>query len=167
MHRDTDFTNPPRRRIGALAIIRDENGAVLLVQKGYKGGTFGLPGGCALGDEAPHLACGREVREETGLDFTPGRLLVLDWVPRNEENGATEGLNVVFDGGAIPSGTVIALPQPAPGEDAELIGWEFVPLDRLSEYATPLTERRIRASVAVLDDPSLYPANLVEGRPTL
>ncbi|MEE1764392.1 NUDIX hydrolase [Streptomyces sp. SP18BB07] len=165
MHGDTDFTNPPRRRTGALAVIRDETGAVLMMQKGYKNGTFGLPGGCAHGDEAPHLACGREVSEETGLVFTPGRLLVVDYVPRNEETSVTEGLNLVFDGGTVPSNAVIVLPEPPPGEEPELIGYEFVPLDQLSELAGGHTERRVRAAVAALEDPSRHPAFLVEGRP--
>ena len=33
MHNDNDFTNPPGRRTGALGVIRDETGAVLMVQK--------------------------------------------------------------------------------------------------------------------------------------
>ncbi|MFJ5307466.1 NUDIX domain-containing protein [Streptomyces sp. NPDC088350] len=165
MHKDTDFTNPPRRRTGALAIIRDEAGAVLMVQKGYRDGAFGLPGGCANGDEAPHLACGREVREETGLIITPGRFLAVDYVPRNEETGATEGLNLVYDLGTVPSDTQIVLPEATPGEQPELIGYRFVPLHQLGEVAGAHTERRIRAAVAVLDDPSLHPAYLLEGRP--
>lgn len=165
MHKDTDFTNPPLRRTGALAIVRDETGAVLMVQKGYKDGAFGLPGGCAHSDEAPHLACGREVLEETGLVLTPGRLLVVDYVPRNEKTGATEGLNFVFDGGTVPSDAVIVLPEPAPGEEPELIGHQFVPLDQLSDLAEGYTERRVRAAVAALEDPHRHPAFLVEGRP--
>ncbi|MGG2460149.1 NUDIX domain-containing protein [Streptomyces sp. RGM 3693] len=169
MHKDTDFTRPPHRRIGALAIIRDKTGAVLLVQKRYKDGAFGVPGGCAHENEAPHLACGREVREETGLNRTPGplRLLAVDYMPRNDETGVAEGLNFVFDGGTVASDAEIVLPEPAPGEEPELIGWEFVPLDRLREFVTPNTERRVRAAVAVLEDPSLPTANLVEGRPAL
>jgi 8-oxo-dGTP pyrophosphatase MutT (NUDIX family) len=164
VHNDTDFTNPPGRRTGALAVIRDETGAVLMVQKGYKNGAFGLPGGCAHGDEAPHLACEREVREETGLIITPGRLLVVDHVPRNEETGVTEGLNLVFDLGTVPSGTEIVLPEPVPGEEPELIGYQFVPLHKLSDLAGAHTERRVRAAVAALEDPHLHPAYLVEGR---
>ncbi|MDU8998745.1 NUDIX hydrolase [Streptomyces mirabilis] len=165
MHKDTDFTNPPRRRIGALAIIRVETqGAVLLVQKAYKAGAFGLPGGSAHADEPPHLACRREVREETGLIFTPGRLLAVDYVPRNDATGVTEGVNFVFDGGREPTGAEIVLPEAAPGEEPELIGWEFVPLDRLSECVTANTERRIRAALAAPDEPHLPTACLAEGR---
>lgn len=164
MHNDNDFTNPPGRRTGALAVIRDETGAVLMVQKGYKDGEFGLPGGCAHADEPPHRACEREVREETGLGITPGQLLVVDHVPRNEENGATEGLNLVFDLGTVPSGTEIVLPEAAPGEEPELTGYLFVPLHKLSDLAGAHTERRVRAAIAALEDPHLHPAYLVEGR---
>jgi len=117
MHKDTDFSHPPRRRIGALALIRDESGAVLMVRPTYKNdGKFQLPGGCALADEFPHVACAREVTEETGLAaFEPGRLLVIDCIPRNPETGAAEGINFVYYGGEVPNGAEIVLPDAAAG----------------------------------------------------
>jgi ADP-ribose pyrophosphatase YjhB (NUDIX family) len=33
-------------------------------------------------DETPLEACRREKREELGMDLSTGRLLVVDWVPR-------------------------------------------------------------------------------------
>lgn len=38
MRSDTDFTSPPRRGIGALALLRDREGTVLLVEKRYRSG---------------------------------------------------------------------------------------------------------------------------------
>lgn len=165
MHKDTDFANPPGRRIGGLAIIRDESGAILMMKKAYKGGLFGLPGGCAHADEYPHVACAREVFEETELTIEPKQLLVVDCTPRNEADGAAEGINFVYDGGVVPSGVEITLPKPAPGEEPELIGYQFVPLYALHDFAAPYTQRRIRAAVAVLEDKHRSTAYLVEGQP--
>lgn len=164
MHKDTDYSSPPGRRIGALALIRDESGAVLMVKPSYKDGHQ-LPGGAAHADEFPHVACAREVTEETRLtDFEPGRLLVVDYVPRNEKTGTAEGINFVYDGGTIPNGTEITLPDAASGEEPELNGYMFVPLYALGEFALPYQERRIRSAIAVLED-DRHSAYLVEGRP--
>ncbi|MEU7050519.1 NUDIX hydrolase [Streptomyces eurythermus] len=163
MHKDTDFKNPPRRRIGALAVIRDGEESVLLVKKAYKEGkNWGLPGGAAHADEAPHDTWTREIREETGLDRAPGRLLVVDYVSYSEASGAAEGINLVFDGGTV-SDTEIQLPEHE-GEGAEITDFQFVPLYRLSDFVTPLTEKRIRSAVAVLEDNSSS-AYLAEGCP--
>ncbi|MFJ9247894.1 NUDIX domain-containing protein [Streptomyces sp. NPDC101776] len=163
MHTDIDFTNPPRRRTGALAIIRNESGAVLMVQKSYKGGSFGLPGGCANEDEPPHRAFTREVQEETGLTLAPGRLLVVHYMSRNPETGATEGLNLVWDGGTVSSESQIILPAPAPGEEPELTSYRFVPLDEVHELAASYTALRINAAVGVLSASHLPTAYLVDG----
>ncbi|MEK8173498.1 NUDIX domain-containing protein [Streptomyces sp. M19] len=70
MHADTDYTRPGHRRIGALLLIRNPAGHVLLVKPSYKPGWL-LVGGGAKRDEAPHLAARREAREETGWDLAP------------------------------------------------------------------------------------------------
>lgn len=159
MHKDTDFNNPPGRRIGALGLIRDESGAVLLVRPTYKtDGKFQLPGGGAHADEMPHVACEREVREETGLVVFPTRVLVVDYTPRSEKSGSIEGYNFVYDGGTVENGTEITLP------DDELDAYQFVPLHSLSEFTNPYQERRIRAAVAVQED-ARNTAFLAEGQP--
>src|SRR6266550_3624674 len=111
MHADTDWENPPGRRIGCLAIIRNPQGAVLLENTSYRD-YWQLPGGGALADETPADACAREVYEETGLNpesgFKVGSSLVVDYVPRSKTHA--EGLNFVFDGGIIPEETPLTLP---------------------------------------------------------
>ncbi len=77
----------PSKRIAAAALIRDADDRFLLVEPVYKP-TWLLPGGVVEQDEDPAAACAREVREELGLDLTPGRLLVVDWC-RDTASGAT------------------------------------------------------------------------------
>ncbi|MFD7605123.1 NUDIX domain-containing protein [Streptomyces mirabilis] len=165
MHRDDEFQNPPPHRRGALAIIRNERHGVLLVQKSYRGGQWGLPGGLALAGEFPHEAWIREVEEETGLLLKPGRLLVVDCIPRDEETGSEAGTNFVFDGGRVSSDAEIRLPDALPGEEPELTDYRFVDTHELGRFVTPLTERRTRAAVAALKSGEDATAYLVEGLP--
>ncbi|MEU9304981.1 NUDIX hydrolase [Streptomyces sp. NPDC048269] len=77
----------------AAAIVRDEQGRVLIVNPVYKE-RWNLPGGHLEEGEIPTAAVRRELREELGLDLEIGDLLVTAWVTR------AEGSHVfyVFDG---------------------------------------------------------------------
>ena len=164
MHSDIDLTNPPGRRIGALALIRNESGAVLMVEPSYKDGCI-LPGGGAHGDEPAHEACAREVTEETGLaNFRPGRLLLVGYIPRNEETGVTEGYNLVFDGGTLLNTAAVTLPEPEDGKEPELTAYRWVQPHTLNTFTEPYQESRVRRALAVLD--GFGPAQfLCEGKP--
>jgi 8-oxo-dGTP diphosphatase len=56
----------PHFSMGALAVIRNDAGEILLVRQGYKP-DWGLPGGIAKRGEEPSATAVRETREETGL----------------------------------------------------------------------------------------------------
>ncbi|MFD3678457.1 NUDIX domain-containing protein [Streptomyces sp. NPDC058613] len=77
----------------AAALIRDEQGRVLIVDPVHKE-RWNLPGGHVEEGELPTAALRRELREELGLDLEVGDLLVTAWVTR------PEGSHVfyVFDG---------------------------------------------------------------------
>jgi ADP-ribose pyrophosphatase YjhB (NUDIX family) len=156
VHDDQDFTHPPRRRIGALGLIRDEAGRVLLVEKAYKAGPqrWGLPGGCTYRDEDATRACVREVFEETGLEITPGRVLTVHRMPASTP--AAEGYNLVFDCGVIPSGTRIVL------DERELTGHRWVRLDDLGDLVAPYTEWRINVALEASDG---APVRYLTGHP--
>ncbi|MEV1008492.1 NUDIX hydrolase [Streptomyces sp. NPDC049881] len=144
MHRESDFTDPSPRRLGALALITDEFGDVLLVEKAYKSGPerFGLPGGCARPGEPLPTACAREVREETGLDIMPQRVLAVHQMPAS--GTATEGVNLVFDGGLVPRETALTLPPD------ELSGYQWCPVADLPDVVAPYMLWRITAALSAL-----------------
>jgi ADP-ribose pyrophosphatase YjhB (NUDIX family) len=140
MH-STAFTNPPPRRLAGLALIRDENGRVLLLDKAYRQGPerFGLVGGLAEAGEPASVACQRHVLRETGLKVVPRGLLVVHHMPAN--GGVAEGENHVFDCGTIPADAELELPAD------EFRGHRWVRPDDLRGLVAPYTEWRINVAL--------------------
>jgi ADP-ribose pyrophosphatase YjhB (NUDIX family) len=141
MH-STAFTNPPPRRLAGLALIRDESGRVLLLEKTYKQGPerFGLVGGLAEAGEPASAACQRHVLRETGLKVVPRGLLVVHHMPAN--GAVAEGENNVFDCGVLPSDTDLVLPA------NEFRGYRWVDPEGLRGLVAPYTEWRINNALA-------------------
>jgi ADP-ribose pyrophosphatase YjhB (NUDIX family) len=106
----------PRKRVGAGALIRDDDGRLMMVETTYKP-TLEIPGGLAEDGESPLDACARELREELGIEPAIGSLLVADWVPAH--GPWPDGLMLVFDGGILRD-FVLQVPDtrrdPATGE---------------------------------------------------
>ena len=94
----------PRYPIGAVAVIRDETGRVLLVRQTYHrgGGRWGPPGGWLARGESPLETAARETFEETGLRIKVGRVLAIGTGPYSEITLAFE-CEVVGDGTFRPS----------------------------------------------------------------
>ena len=69
----------PRPTIGVSAIVFDETGRVLLIQRGQPPaqGFWHAPGGKLEPGESLLEGCCREVREETGLDIVPGAVMAV------------------------------------------------------------------------------------------
>jgi 8-oxo-dGTP pyrophosphatase MutT (NUDIX family) len=89
-----------RKRVVADALIRNDQGLLLLVHPTYKDG-WDLPGGMSEGNEEPLATVRRELAEELGLDGIDIRgLLCVDWV---QPHGPWDDLLAfVFDGGILP-----------------------------------------------------------------
>ena len=65
--------------VSAGALIYDRAGRLLILKPTYKSG-WTIPGGVMEADgESPWEACQREVREETGLEVSHGRLAAMDF----------------------------------------------------------------------------------------
>jgi 8-oxo-dGTP diphosphatase len=138
-----------RVRAAAGALIRDEEGRVLVVRPTYKEG-WELPGGSVDPDESPLTACKRELGEEIG--FTPplGGLLCVDWVsPRPPWDG---GLMFLFDGGVFSPAQIADIRLPRD----ELAAFDFVPHDELDSVLIPRMARRVRACLSVHGQGGVY-----------
>jgi ADP-ribose pyrophosphatase YjhB (NUDIX family) len=94
----------PRYPIGAVAIVRDDAGRLLLVRQTYhRGGVrWAAPGGWLARGEGPRQAAARETFEETGLRIAAGRVLAIGSGPYGEISLAFE-CQVLGDAGFRPS----------------------------------------------------------------
>ena len=131
----------PAKRMGAGLLVRDGGGSVLLVEPTYKP-NWEIPGGAADVDESPRECVVREVREELGLEVTPGRLLVIDY--QHPEPGRTESIMFVFDGGVVDAAWTDRIELAAD----ELHSWRLVAPEELSTLAVPRLCRRIEQALA-------------------
>lgn len=128
----------PRKRMAAHALIRDDDGRVLLVEPTYADAWL-LPGGAVEQDESPRAACAREIREELGLEPRVGALFVLEWVgPRPD---LTEGLMFVYDGDVMSAGTELRLPP------AELSSYRWAGPDDVAVLVDDELARRVAAAL--------------------
>jgi ADP-ribose pyrophosphatase YjhB (NUDIX family) len=70
----------PSFMVGAMALIQDEQGRILIVEHTYRREVpWGLPGGWLKYAESPETGLAREVLEETGLHVTVSALLAADF----------------------------------------------------------------------------------------
>jgi 8-oxo-dGTP diphosphatase len=134
----------PAKRLGSAVLFTDPAGRVLLVEPTYKD-YWEIPGGCVEVDESPYDAAVRELKEELGLPVTPGRLLVVDWVP--PRRGRTEGVMFVFSGGLLSPAreAAIRLPQ------QELRGWAWCDPAEAGTRLSALLARRVSAALHALE----------------
>lgn len=108
-----------RRTEGAHVLVTDAAGRTLAVRTTYLGPGWMLPGGRVERSETPHRAAVRETLEETGLEVTADRLVLVDAHRRGS-------VSFVF-AGSLVGGEL----SPQLGEIAE-VGW----LDRDEIAAT-------------------------------
>jgi len=116
------------RRIPCVgAIVRDEAGRLLLIQRGHdpEAGRWSLPGGRIEPGESDAQALVREMREETGLTVEPGPL-----VGAVERPGARGTVLDIRDYAATVTGGTLSA-----GDDAADARW--VPPEEVPDW--PLT----------------------------
>lgn len=126
-------------RPGVSAIIRTPEG--LLLQRRSDNGLWGLPGGSVEPAESVSEALVREVREETGLEVLPDRLIGVYSMPENHQIVVYPDGNVIhyvsssFEcrvvGGTLTCGTESLELQ---WFDPERLPAELVPMHRIRIY---------------------------------
>ncbi|MFI6759294.1 NUDIX domain-containing protein [Micromonospora sp. NPDC050417] len=147
---DDYIASLPRKRMSSAVLFRDPGDRILLVEPVYKD-DWELPGGTIEADESPYQAAIRELTEELGLSVTPGRLLVVDWVP--PKPGRTDGVMFVYDGGPLDPARTSQITLPAD----ELRSWAWsTPAEAQSRLSPLLARRAAAALLAVTQGTTLY-----------
>ena len=134
----------PKKYMGSGLLVRDSSGAVLIVTPTYKP-TLEIPGGIVEASESPRDCAQRESLEELGLELTPQRLLVIDYVVATPER--PDALMFVFDGGVIESVDIARIRLPP----TELEAWQFVPPSDLPALLLPRMARRLQCALDALE----------------
>ena len=126
--------------VSAGALIFDRAGRLLILKPTYKSG-WTIPGGVMEADgESPWEACRREVREETGLDVSRGRLAAMDF--RRPKPGRPGGIRFLFDCGHVSDKALASLTL----QPEEISESRLAPLpDALALLRGPI-RRRVRAA---------------------
>ncbi|MBD0741417.1 NUDIX domain-containing protein [Streptomyces sp. CBMA152] len=141
--------NPPGRGIGAVVLVRNSYGDILMVKPRCRHADqkqgWQLPGGRAHEGEPITVAAARELLAETGLKRKLSYLLMVDQVPASEGETSADGISFVLDGGTLDNdeAAAVTLPESAHGK---LSAVEWVPPGQLDELALPHQAARIRAA---------------------
>jgi 8-oxo-dGTP diphosphatase len=134
----------PKKRMGAGALIFDENGRFLLVNPTYKE-PWEIPGGVVETHESPAQACVREVCEELGLNIELKRLLLVDYLSDSPEK--VEALMFVFLGPVLTQAEIAAIALPV----EELSEYRFCAIEEAVMLLNTRLRRRVQRALAGLN----------------
>ena len=128
----------PKKTMAAGALLFDARGHLLLVKPTYRD-HWSIPGGVIEEGESPRSGCAREVREEIGLDVTPGPMLVVDYPSVSSAPTGRETVQFLFEGGELSAQQIAAIKLPP----AELSAFRFVPVEEAPALLRPRLARRL------------------------
>ncbi|MFJ8311224.1 MULTISPECIES: NUDIX domain-containing protein [unclassified Streptomyces] len=153
-HNDVDPAMPPRWYIGAVVLMRNLHGDVLMVKPADRNADekrgWQLPGGSVERNEAVTKVGRRELREETGVERHIAHLLMVDQVTLDGDGASAEGITFVLDGGTLDNhvAAAVSLPESAVGR---LSAVKWVPSGQLDDHAIPHHAARVRAAARAHD----------------
>lgn len=129
---------PPAPLVAVAAVVLDEAGRVLLVERGRppSQGEWALPGGLLDLGEAVRAGIIREVREETGAEIEIVELVDLFEPIHRDADGTVRYHFVVIDFWAHYRGGKVA-----PGDDADQAVW--APVEKLDDLPMNNATRRV------------------------
>ncbi|WP_155056621.1 NUDIX domain-containing protein [Streptomyces blattellae] len=145
------FTDPPPRRLGALAIVRNSAGAVLMTKKAKadlrweERKPWFHPGGCVAENEPIFDGLVRNVRVKLGITLKPRRLLAVHHMydQQHETHLSKEGVNFLFDCGVLDEDTPFTF-------GGSITGVRWMRPEELQEHLTPFTAARTLAALRAL-----------------
>jgi len=94
------YSNLPKKHIGAMVLLFDENNQIFIIKPTYKEG-WSMPGGGVDIDESPKSAVIRETKEEIGLELKNIELICVEHT--SKKGIKPETLQFIFFGGKLNS----------------------------------------------------------------
>ena len=136
-----DRRYPDRPFLGVGALIFDEAGRILLVERGKEPlkGYWSLPGGIVETGEMLAEGIRREVREETGLEIEPLSVFEIFERIMRDDSGRAEYHYVLIDYLCRPLGGTLAAASDV--SDAAWVAEHELAQFRLTEGTTGVVER--------------------------
>ena len=128
--------------MGAGCLFFNPEGRILILKPTYREGWL-LPGGVVEAYESPRQACIREVKEETGIDRQPTKLLCVDYV--SDRTSKIESVQFVFLGGILSNETTIIIPK------QEISAYQFREIDQAILMLSIRSQRRLKSCLPYLD----------------
>ena len=149
------YNNLPRKRIGAGALILNEQDEVLIVKQSYKD-YWSISGGVVDDGESPRVACIREVREELGIDLKIADFICLDYTNVIENGEKREHLQFIFFGGKLSEEEIGKIKI----DNEEIIDLKFVKIEEaLPMLGEKLRKRLPKALTALKNNLPIYLEN--------
>ncbi len=145
-------TVSPKYTVGALCIVRRDDGAVLLVRHSYNR-RWGTVGGLAKSREEPDVCVVREAREEAGIDVVvvgEPAVIVLPHLHR---------VDVVF----LAEPAAHARPEDARPTSAEILETRWFPAGEVPELSADTASAWAALSRAGVIDPPGQPVTRAPG----
>jgi ADP-ribose pyrophosphatase YjhB (NUDIX family) len=166
--RTLPYRGPVNAQVSAMAtprvsagVVSSHGDTVLLVRPTYKD-YWDVPGGYVEPGESPAAACRREVREELGLVVNRLTLASVDWAPHDREGDKLLFLFTALD--PDPTSRTGVSVAAASFDDGEIAEARYVALSELDDYTIPRLVRRLRATVAAVNE-RRAPVYLEHGNP--
>lgn len=137
--------NQARKRVGADALLRDQQGRILLVDPKYKP-DWDMPGGMAEANEPPINALQRELIEELGLQIPANdmTLLCIDWVAPH--GPWDDSLMFIFNAGTLTAHEISGIKF----RDDELTAYQFCTPQQTQQRLRPYVWQRVHAALDAL-----------------
>jgi 8-oxo-dGTP pyrophosphatase MutT (NUDIX family) len=122
-----------RASLGALALLTDEAGRILLVQTTYDGNRWHLPGGYVEANESPEETVARELREELKLTVEVLGLNCIAYKAYDPNISLVYRCRII-SGNPVPDGN-------------EIEAWDYFRLDCLPAGLSDRTKKIIDVSL--------------------
>ncbi|MBI5138221.1 MAG: NUDIX hydrolase [Candidatus Vogelbacteria bacterium] len=143
----------PKKTVGTACVIENDKGEILLIKPTMLDGWL-VPGGPLRDFESPKNGCMRKVKEETGIDILPPRLIgVSHSLRRSDEGTRYESLHLIFHAGKLTGEQLEQLKL----DEKSFEKWEWcAKKEAETSLSYPLNERIKRSLETDANNPVAY-----------